>query len=79
MATDTLFQASEYIFPLGQREVVQGWDDGLLLFNEGGKGTLYIPAYLAYGKDKDLVEKKWNHLCLTSRSKCQRYTGASPG
>ena len=50
MATDTLFQASEYIFPLGQREVVQGWDDGLLLFNEGGKGTLYIPAYLAYGK-----------------------------
>jgi FKBP-type peptidyl-prolyl cis-trans isomerase len=50
LANDSLFQANEYIFPLGQAQVVQGWDDGIALFNEGGKGTLYIPAYSGYGK-----------------------------
>ena len=45
-----MFQANSYVFPLGQGQVVQGWDDGLTLFNEGGKGTLFIPGYLAYGK-----------------------------
>ena len=50
LATDSLFQANQYIFKLGNAEVIGGWDDGLTLFNEGGKGTLYIPGYLAYGK-----------------------------
>ncbi|HXD76511.1 MAG TPA: FKBP-type peptidyl-prolyl cis-trans isomerase [Puia sp.] len=35
-------------FVIGQHAVIQGWDDGLKLFHEGGKGTLYIPAFLAY-------------------------------
>ena len=49
LRNDSSFQASSYVFPLGRGEVVPGWDDGLTLFNEGGKGTLFIPGYLAYG------------------------------
>jgi FKBP-type peptidyl-prolyl cis-trans isomerase len=51
LATDSVFQSNHYTFPLGQREVIQGWDQGLLLFNKGGKGTLYIPGYLSYGNN----------------------------
>jgi len=29
--------------------IIQGWDDGLRKFKKGGKGSLYIPAFLAYG------------------------------
>lgn len=36
-------------FPLGQSQVIAGWDEGLRKFGKGGKGTLYIPAFLAYG------------------------------
>lgn len=50
LATDSLFESSEYIFALGKAEVIKGWDDGFTLFNEGGKGTLFVPGYLAYGK-----------------------------
>ncbi|MGB1217098.1 MAG: FKBP-type peptidyl-prolyl cis-trans isomerase [Saprospiraceae bacterium] len=30
--------------------VVQGWQEGIPLFKEGGKGTIYIPSGLAYGE-----------------------------
>jgi FKBP-type peptidyl-prolyl cis-trans isomerase len=30
--------------------VIRGWDEGLLLFKKGGKGTIFIPGFLAYGK-----------------------------
>ncbi|WPP48396.1 FKBP-type peptidyl-prolyl cis-trans isomerase [Catalinimonas niigatensis] len=36
-------------FPIGQRMVIAGWDEGIALLKEGGKGTLYIPSPLAYG------------------------------
>jgi len=29
--------------------VIEGWQEGIQLFNEGGSGTLYIPSGLAYG------------------------------
>ena len=51
LATDSVFQANQYIFPLGQREAIWGWDQGIPQFNVGGKGTLYVPGYLAYGKN----------------------------
>lgn len=36
-------------FKLGVGQVIQGWDEGLSLFQEGGKGTLLIPSILGYG------------------------------
>jgi FKBP-type peptidyl-prolyl cis-trans isomerase len=35
-------------FVIGKKQIIQGWDDGLRLFKKGGRGTLYIPAFLAY-------------------------------
>ncbi len=35
------------VFPLGR--VVQGWQQGIPLYKEGGKGTIYIPSGLGYG------------------------------
>jgi FKBP-type peptidyl-prolyl cis-trans isomerase FkpA len=36
--------------PVGQRKVIAGWDQGLLLLNKGSKATLVIPSSLAYGE-----------------------------
>lgn len=36
-------------FPLGKRNVIAGWDEGIALLSKGGKATLYIPSALAYG------------------------------
>ena len=35
-------------FVLGTNGVIQGWEEGLLLINEGGKATLVIPPALGY-------------------------------
>ena len=43
---------SSFGFVLGQGQVIQGWDEGIGLLNEGGKGTLYIPSPLAYGPQR---------------------------
>jgi FKBP-type peptidyl-prolyl cis-trans isomerase FkpA len=35
-------------FVIGMHAVIPGWEEGLKQFKQGGKGTLYVPAYLAY-------------------------------
>jgi len=37
-------------FPVGRRQVIKGWDEGLLLLNKGAKATFIIPSNLAYGQ-----------------------------
>jgi len=34
---------------IGTHAVIPGWDEGLKFFKKGGKGTLYIPYFQAYG------------------------------
>lgn len=36
-------------FPVGQRRVIPGWDEGLQLLHVGDKASFIIPAHLAYG------------------------------
>jgi hypothetical protein len=36
-------------FALGEGRVIPGWEQGLLLVNEGAKATFIIPSDLAYG------------------------------
>ena len=49
MANDSSFQSSIYPIQVGMAEVIWGWDEGLQVFKQGGKGTIYIPGFLAYG------------------------------
>lgn len=47
---DTAFGHTDpFVFVVGQRGAIEGWDDGLRLLNKGGKAKLYIPSMMAYG------------------------------
>lgn len=44
---------------IGQGNVIQGWEEMILLMNKGEKVTVYIPSTLAYGprkRSEDIVE-----------------------
>jgi FKBP-type peptidyl-prolyl cis-trans isomerase FkpA len=53
LSTDSTFESGVYPFQLGKSPVIRGWVEGLPLFKQGGKGTLYIPGFLAYGKNPE--------------------------
>jgi FKBP-type peptidyl-prolyl cis-trans isomerase FkpA len=36
-------------FPIGQGQVIPGWDEGIALLNKGSRAILLIPSPLAYG------------------------------
>lgn len=46
---DSIFDAGTYTQQLGMEGLIPGMEEGLSQFKEGGKGTLYIPGFLAYG------------------------------
>ena len=45
-----VFDKGVETFPL--KDLIKGWREGLKLFNQGGKGTLFIPSKLGYGEKK---------------------------
>lgn len=54
---DSSFDRNEpYEFPIGQHQVIEGWDAGIPLMKVGGKATLIIPSKLAY-KDRGAGDK----------------------
>ncbi|MBX2817878.1 MAG: FKBP-type peptidyl-prolyl cis-trans isomerase [Saprospiraceae bacterium] len=47
---DNSFQDGEpYTFPIGRRQVIAGWDEGLMNLSEGARASLFIPSELGYG------------------------------
>lgn len=54
MLTDgTVFDQSEagdpFVFQLGYRQVILGWEKGISYFTKGSKGKLFVPSALGYG------------------------------
>jgi FKBP-type peptidyl-prolyl cis-trans isomerase FkpA len=50
MPTDPMRQFKAIHIPVGEKRVIPGWDEGLMLLNKGSKATLVIPSSLAYGE-----------------------------
>ncbi|HWK06679.1 MAG TPA: FKBP-type peptidyl-prolyl cis-trans isomerase [Puia sp.] len=49
-------------FVVGTGKMIQGMDDGVRKFKKGGKGTLYIPAFLAYDQQPGPGHKPYEDL-----------------
>jgi FKBP-type peptidyl-prolyl cis-trans isomerase len=47
---DSSFDRNQPIqIPIGKGQVIPGWDEGIMLLNEGSKAKLIIPPHLGYG------------------------------
>ncbi|MBP7557501.1 MAG: FKBP-type peptidyl-prolyl cis-trans isomerase [Chitinophagaceae bacterium] len=47
---DSTFDAGTFTRQLGVGALIPGMEEGLEAFKQGGKGTLYVPGFRAYGK-----------------------------
>ena len=47
---------------IGTGGVIPGWEIGLKYFGKGGKGTIYVPAMLAYGPQANGSIKPYSNL-----------------
>lgn len=50
MQVDPMRKYQPIHIPVGQKRVIAGWDEGLLLLNKGSKASLVVPSNLAYGE-----------------------------
>lgn len=50
MFDNSYSRGTPFSFALGRGMVIPGWDEGIALLKEGGKGLLFIPANLGYGE-----------------------------
>ena len=50
MFDNSFGRGEPFTFTVGQGMVIKGWDVGIPLLKEGGKGTLFIPYEMAYGE-----------------------------
>lgn len=64
MLLDSTFESSSFTMPVGKGGSIPGFEDGLKQFKEGGKGTIYIPGYLAYGKNHPPIFKPYEALAF---------------
>jgi FKBP-type peptidyl-prolyl cis-trans isomerase len=46
----SLDRGTPFEFVIGQQQVIEGWDDGVVGMKKGGKRKLKIPPHLAYGR-----------------------------
>ncbi len=46
---DSSVGSGPYTFRVGAGEVIKGWDEGIPMFRDGGRGIIIIPSSLAYG------------------------------
>ncbi len=52
LLNDKLFESNNnkpFTFKLGDGRVIEGWEEGLKLFNKGSEGYLLIPSKMAFG------------------------------
>lgn len=50
LSDSTVFDENNIGTTISLNNVITGWKEGLTFFKVGGKGKLYIPSHLAYGK-----------------------------
>jgi len=50
MFDNSFGRGTPFSFALGKGMVIKGWDEGIALLKEGGKGVLFIPSDLGYGE-----------------------------
>jgi FKBP-type peptidyl-prolyl cis-trans isomerase len=56
--------AKPYDVRIGEQSVIPGWEIGLKYFTKGAKGSIYVPAMLAYGPQANGVIKAYENLAF---------------